>query len=66
MKCILRILHRHRALQPVIINKTINDIQSHNRCPSLTNVTIDRFDNEIKANLNFTDIEFWRPHLTIL
>lgn len=38
-------------------NKTINDIQSHNRGLSLTNETIDRFDNEIKTILNFTDIE---------
>jgi hypothetical protein len=39
-------------------NKRINDMHSYNRGLSLTNVTIDRFDNEIKDNLNFTDIGF--------
>lgn len=40
-----------------IINP-INDIRQYYRGLSLTNVTIDRFNNELENNLNSTDFEF--------
>lgn len=39
-------------------NNTINDIRSYYLGLSLTNVTIDRFNNELENNLNSADFEF--------